>query len=410
MMNQKQTVVLATNHSQIDGWVEHALAALVDVVGTAQLTDQVLEVVYEAKPDVLILSRFLPGTVSIAKLLLILRQQCPATRIIFLLGADDEEAEDIRNLAISLGIYDVALGKLAATVLESFIRTPNRYADVAPYHTKLYPVKEILDDGGDEGAGSTATQVFHPVLVAFWSPKGGTGATTLAVNTAIQAAEQTGFSVSLLDFHLYHPHVATHLGIREEQKGLAALVRQRVNLLQEKELASYLSRKYKVDILQGLVHDPELVPGVTESLISRLLQVCKQSYGITVVDVAPNIDEVTTFLSLKLANMIFVVVDQDLAAIEDAARSIHMLERLGIVRTRFRLVMNRYQESGFSVREIEKALEIPVDLTVPLDVARFQRAIRAQRPVSLDQKELYQELVQQIVGQPLGQKKRGLRA
>jgi Flp pilus assembly CpaE family ATPase len=407
MTNQKQTIVLATNHKDIDGWVEHTLSSVVDVTGLAQLTDHVLEAVQEKQPDLLLLNRFLPGKVAIEKVLMALRQKSPATRIILLMGPDDEKAEDVRNLAISLGVYDLALGKLAATVLESFIRTPNRYADVAPYHTKLFPVKGMEQNVGEEAKNASTLQVFHPKLVAFWSPKGGTGATTLAVNTAVQSAMQTGFSVSLLDFHLYHPHISTHLGLADEEKGIASLLKKRVNPLDEKGVARFLTRKHKVDILQGLVHDPELVQEVTESLVSSLLQVCKQSYGITVVDVAPNVDEVTTFLSLKLANMIYVVIDQDLAAIEDAARSIHMLERLGIVRTRLRLVVNRYQENGFSVKAIEKALDVPVTLTIPLDFAKYQRAIRGQRPLTLDEPAVWKKLVYDVLGQHSPKTKKG---
>lgn len=406
-MKPTQTMILATNHKQIDGWIENTLTSLVEVACTVQLTDHILDAVLQTKPDLLLLSRFLPGTLPIHQMLLSLRQKCPATRIILLLGPDDEEAEDVRNLAISLGIYDLAFGKLAATVLESFIRTPNRYADVAPYHTKLFPVQTGEDDDGESGSGALAAmQVFHPLLVAFWSPKGGSGATTIAVNTAIQAAEQTGLSVSLMDFHLYHPHVATHVGMWDEHKGLAELLRKRANPLSEKEVASFLTRKHKVDILQGLVHDPELVQEVTESLINGLLQVCKQHYGITIVDVAPNVDEVATFLTLKLANLIYVVIEQDLAAIEDAARSIHLLERLGIVRTRLRLVVNRYHEGGFSVKDIENALDIPVVLTIPLDVPKYRKAVQTQRPVAINGNDVFGELVQRIVGQPVAAKKK----
>lgn len=389
MGETKQKLLLAVGHESIEEWVAQELYQQVEMVGVALDASQIEQHCKEKQPDLLLLSRFLSGQARLEELLITLRKRYGNMRIILLLGQKDGRSDELCNVAISLGIYDLVIGKVTTTQLSKVILHPNGYADVAPLHTKLYSF----------GAGQQASpklsleqeiKILRPRQVVFWAPKGGTGATTLAVSTAVRLAQAQGVKVGLLDFHLQHPHVSAHLG-SQDQSGW-------VNLLasEEMELQDAICSSFGLQALCGHL-SPERIPEVSEYLIGEVLHQAKQTFDVTVVDVGPNLDDLTTYLALRLSSIVYVVIDQDLTTIEDAMRAIHWLEKMGIPKTRLRILLNKFQKGDFSDREIAEALEIPIAAIIPFAREAFLCGIRKQKPVVLTQPVLFDPIAEDIM-------------
>ena len=117
-----------------------------------------------------------------------------------------------------------------------------------------------------------------------FSPKGGTGKTVTASNLAAALAKQ-GRKTLLLDLDLQFGDAAIVMGI-EPEKTIYDLVVAPGELDIEK-LAGYTTKHpCGLDILPAPLR-PEDAELVTESKITRLLEVARECYDVIVVDTSP---------------------------------------------------------------------------------------------------------------------------
>ena len=122
-------------------------------------------------------------------------------------------------------------------------------------------------------------------IVTVFSPKGGTGKTCIATNSAAAVAKYEGKKCLLLDLDLQFGDAAIMLGI-EPEKTIYDLVVAPGELDTEK-LAGYVTRHASgLDILPAPLR-PEDAELVTEAKLAQLLEVAQESYDVIVVDTSP---------------------------------------------------------------------------------------------------------------------------
>src|SRR4051812_6792239 len=131
---------------------------------------------------------------------------------------------------------------------------------------------------------STQTRQSGGVVTVF-SPKGGTGKTTVATNLAATFAKRDGKKTLLLDLDLQFGDAAIVLGI-EPEKTIYDLVVAPGELDSEK-LACYVTKHpCGLDILAAPLR-PEDAELVVESKVTNLIEVARGSYEQIVVDTSP---------------------------------------------------------------------------------------------------------------------------
>jgi len=230
-------------------------------------------------------------------------------------------------------------------------------------------------------------------IVTVFSPKGGTGKTSIATNLAAALAKYQGKRALLLDLDLQFGDAAIMLGL-EPEKTIYDLVVAPGELDSEK-LAGYITRHpCTLDILPAPLR-PEDAELVTEAKLARLLEVARESYDVIVVDTSPFFHG-PMLATLDRTDELLLLCGLDVPTLKNVRLSLQTLELLSFPPDRIKLVLNRANSKvGMKPKEVEAALEreiayeIPSDRTVPLAVNRgnpavlsdskadFSRAVRA---------------------------------
>jgi pilus assembly protein CpaE len=219
-------------------------------------------------------------------------------------------------------------------------------------------------------------------IVTVFSPKGGTGKTVTSTNLAAAFAKFEGKRTLLLDLDLQFGDAAIMLGL-EPEKTIYDLVVAPGELDSEK-LAGYTTRHPSgLDILPAPVR-PEDAELVTESKLSRLLEVARESYDVIVVDTSPFFHG-PMLATLDRTDELLLVCGLDVPTLKNVRLALQTLELLAFPQNRIRIVLNRANSKvGMKRSEVEGALsvrvrfEVPSDRAVPIAVNRGNPAVLAE--------------------------------
>ncbi|HLX86252.1 MAG TPA: cellulose synthase operon protein YhjQ/BcsQ [Terriglobales bacterium] len=188
--------------------------------------------------------------------------------------------------------------------------------------------------------------------------KGGSGATTVAVNLAL--ALQSVQRTALVDLAPLG-HCALHLNLKPAFTVSDAITN--LHRLDSSLLESFMSRHDRgLQVLAG-----PSAPTATEhsaSDFARLFDTMVGQFHYIVVDASSRLDSATRLVS-NLSEKILLIAHADVASLWSAGRVAQYLGESGS-RDRFALVLNRYRKvAGFNEAETEAAIGAPVLWRIP---------------------------------------------
>jgi pilus assembly protein CpaE len=225
-------------------------------------------------------------------------------------------------------------------------------------------------------------------LIAVFSPKGGTGCTTVATNLAVHLHRLTGKRTLLVDLDLELGEVAVFLGV-QPRFSFVDMIRN-FHRMDADLLASYIERDESgVHLLSAPFH-PEGAEAAGADAIRRILHFLKQHYDYVVVDTSKSFSA-PTMTAFEQAERILLLTTVDLPSLRNLKRCIPLVERVtGAGSDRVRLVVNRYNPSDpISLDEVRETLGMPVYRTLANDYEAVIRSINTGRPVVLDGKSAF---------------------
>ena len=189
--------------------------------------------------------------------------------------------------------------------------------------------------------------------------KGGSGATTVAVNLAL-ALQSMHQGTALVDLAVLG-HCALHLNLKPAftiSDAIANLHRLDASLLE-----SFMVRhEGGLQVLGGSNAPTATEPSVSD--YARLFDMMVGHFRYIVVDASSRLDGATRLVS-NLAEKVLMVGHADVASLWTAGRVAQYLGETGS-RDRFALVLNRYRKvAGFNEAETEAAIGAPVLWRIP---------------------------------------------
>ena len=218
-------------------------------------------------------------------------------------------------------------------------------------------------------------------IFTFISAKGGAGATTAAVNTAIALQEAYG-NVVLVDFAPVG-NTQLHLNLRPSfgvPDALENLHRLDASLLEGLMTPS----KNGLQLLAGPQQPYPSVP--TPAELARLFDLLANNYRYVVVDASSRLDSTTRLLS-DLSNAVLMIAQTDVVSLWSAGR-IHAFLDEGAGRNRMRLVLNRYKKiPGFTDEDVEHSTRCKVLWKIPNAYQAISPSIDHGTPVVLQENQ-----------------------
>jgi len=213
-------------------------------------------------------------------------------------------------------------------------------------------------------------------VFAVSNAKGGSGATTVAVNTAI-ALQELHSGVLLVDFANLG-HAALHMNVRPTFGIVDAL--QNLHRIDTSLLQGLMTAcKNGMQLLAGPQQPQVVAPTVSE--LARLFDLLVAHFRYVVVDCSNRVDETARVLS-DLSNAVLLVAQADVVSLWSAGRMRSFLDE-GTGRDLVRLVLNRYKKiPGFSDEDVEAATNCKILWKVPNNHQAIAPAIDKGAPVA----------------------------
>jgi len=224
--------------------------------------------------------------------------------------------------------------------------------------------------------GKARTSSGRARVFAVANAKGGSGATTVAVNTAI-ALQEAHSGVLLVDFANLG-HAALHLNVRPSFGIVDAL--QNLHRLDTSLLQGLMtSCKNGLQLLAG-PQQPQVVAPTTPEM-ARLFDLLVSQFRYVIVDCSNRVDDTARVLS-DLSNAVLLVAQADVVSLWSAGRMRSFLDE-GTGRDRVRLVLNRYKKiPGFSDEDVEAATNCKILWKIPNNHQAIAPAIDKGAPVA----------------------------
>jgi pilus assembly protein CpaE len=349
----------------------------VDVVGIARTGKEAIQVSLELNPDVVLMDINMPDMDGIAATEAIRAKQ-PAVQVVILSVQSDQ---NYMRKAMLVGARDFLTKPPMGDELISAIRRAGEMARTEK--SKSVQVQAVVASGNlnnYSGFGGPKGKI-----ITVYSPKGGVGCTTLAVNLAL-TLNNGDTRVALVDGNFQFGDVAVF--VNEQGKNTVLDLAPRAEEL-DPEIVEEVMVKHAATGLHILAAPsrPEHAEKISSAQFSKVLEFLTQMYAYVVVDTASLLTDVT-LAAIDISDLIVLVTTQDIPSIKNCRLFLDLLQTLGVERNRILFVLNRFDKriSNITPERVAENLKQEVALTIPLDEATAIKAVNRGVPFVLDSK------------------------
>jgi pilus assembly protein CpaE len=342
----------------------------IDVIGQAANGQEAIEMTRQHRPDIILMDINMPGVDGITASQSISKLN-PASQIIIM--SVQSEVDYLRR-AMLAGARDFLMKPFSGDELVSAVR---RVHETRPAVTAPAPATQPATREG-VAAPRTVTSHKEGHIITVYSPKGGSGCTTVAVNLAVALAAR-GHRTVVVDGSLQFGDVAVMLNLKTTTT-LVDLI-ERITELDE-DLISSLVMSHASGLKALLAPSrPEMAELVTGEHMKSLLKWLRDCFEFVIVDTSTVLDEIV-LTELDLADRIVLVAQQSLPSLKNISRFFDLTQDLKYSPRKVMLVVNRESNRlSISLKDVADTLKRPVVATIPVDDGVAGEAADQGRPL-----------------------------
>ncbi len=221
----------------------------------------------------------------------------------------------------------------------------------------------------------------HRHLIACFSPKGGVGTTTIAVNVATILALQLPNEVAILDLDVDFGQVATHLNVKPSLT-ISDLAADEAGTHEPELLRSYAEKVEPGLLVIAAPTTPEVGHMITAAQVDAILATAAHAYRLVVVDVGSTLDE-RSLAILDRADGVIVPISPEIGALKALHGFLEYVTEEGTVPAKSTFVLNHvFARDMLSMKQVESAIAARVDVELPYDAGLYLKAVNEGIPVT----------------------------
>ena len=329
----------------------------VDVVGTARTGREAIDLSRETKPDVILMDINMPDMDGITATDAI-RRLLPYVQIVILSVQSDP---NYMRRAMQAGASDFLTKPPTIDELNAAIRRAGSMA-----HDERAKMGQVAASAGVSGAGMLAMPLSSGGrVVTVYSPKGGSGCTTLATNLAVSLYNEDA-SVLVVDGNLQFGDVAVFLN--EQSKYSVVDLATRADEL-DADVVDNITTKHAQSGIKVLAAPlkPEQGDTVTGEQFGKMLRFLKTIYSYVIVDTASALQDIT-LAAIDTSDIVVLVATQDIPSIKSARLFLDVVDAFGLNRNRIVFVMNKFDKRiGITAEKVGENLKQEVLAVIPFE-------------------------------------------
>jgi len=324
-----------------------------DVAGTAGTGEEAIKVAMELRPDVIVMDINMPGMDGVAAAEII-SQRLPTSPIIMM--SVHGEADQLKR-AISAGAREFLVKPFSGDEFSASIRTvfEREIARRSQFEATLPTVPAIV----------SATDSADHQVVAVFSPKGGSGRTTIATNLAVALQKETGSRVCLVDANLQFGDVGVLLNLNPKDRSIAEAV-------ETGEPDGDIIDSCVIDHSTGIrvllaPPSPEGADLVTPGYMRLIVDHLRMGHDYVIIDLPSGLSDLSLAV-MDAADTILVLTALEITTIKNVRLFLEVAEQLDYARSKIRLVINRADAAqGIRIADVEASVRRPIDGTIVSD-------------------------------------------
>jgi len=328
----------------------------VEIIGVARSGREAIDQSRETKPDVVLMDINMPDMDGITATELI-RRNNTVTQIVILSVQGDP---NYMRRAMLAGARDFLTKPPAIDELTGAIRRAGKMA-----HDERTKLGMRLTSGGDSGGAGGSPLISQGKVITVYSPKGGAGVTTLAVNLAMTLRNEDTH-VSLVDGDLQFGDVAVFLN--EQSKTSVVDLGARADELDPEFVDEVMITHAPSGVkILSAPDRPEDAESITGEQFAKVLNYLRQMFAYIVVDTDSALNDVT-LSALDASDLVILLTTQEIPAIKNCRLFLDLANAMKLDRRRILFVMNRFDKRiGITPEKVGESFKQPMAAVLPFD-------------------------------------------
>ncbi len=277
-------------------------------------------------------------------------------------------------------------------------------------------ISEVVpDSGGQEEISESLERVLRKLgvgvegtvrrhvgrVLTFFSPKGGTGCSTVAMNVGIELHRLTNKKTLLVDLDLELGEIASFMGLKPRFHLVDLL--KNFHRMDEDLLTSYIERHESGVHVLSAPFEPEIGQSVSADEITSVVSFLRRQYDYVVIDTSKSLAP-PALAAMRPADELFLVTNLDLCSLRNFKRCMPIFKDItGEKGERIRLIVNRYAKNALvSLDDLENTVGLPVFGTLTNDFHTVIESLSTGRPLVLQSNARYAQEIKNLAARIAG--------
>jgi pilus assembly protein CpaE len=349
----------------------------IEIIGTASNGREAIEQAKSLKPDIVLMDINMPDMDGITTSQEI-NQVVPTCQVIMM--SVQSEADYLRRSMLA-GAMDFLTKPFTSEELTSSI---HRVYEMGASRRAAMPVMPAADDARP-GTPQVPARGKPPggKLLLIYSPKGGTGCSTVAVNLAIALGQVTSKKVALVDGSLQFGDLGVLLNLQENRS--IANATARLEELDTDIMSAILSPHPSGLQVLAAPPTPETSETIDAEDIKTIIGVLRKEFDYILMDTWSYLDDIV-LAAMDLADRILIVMTPEIPSIKSTKQFFEIAEALQFPTDSIDLILNKtLPRDGIRAEQLEGSIKHEIQAQLIYDPRSIRQSTNQGLPLIMSE-------------------------